>query len=254
MSKTRGSSSVVDAEAVVAHAQHGFVVPGLGDDLDPSAWIRVPRGVETRFTTCSRRVGSACTWTLPQWSDEFDGMGALFGQRAGRVDRVLHRGGKPQRSAPQRDPPSRDSPYVQQVVDEPAQVVRLALRDVERAFAPRLARRALTDRVPNGGERVSELVARHRRQIVPRLDSPPRLRRALAAPLHRGRARLPAARAPCSRPRGAGGSLLSALRLLLKLRDRAQALSVAALEGNPTAGRTWEMLRADLAECRSAAP
>ena len=94
-------------------------------------------------------------------------VGALLEQRAGHLDRLRDHLGELDELGLQLDLAARDARDVEQVVDQPRQVVDLALDDGALALRARLAAQPhQLQRRQDRRQRVAQLVAEHRQELV----------------------------------------------------------------------------------------
>ena len=156
------------ADAVVGDADHGLAVFGESADLDAPAFGRVLGGV-------GEQVGDDLLGAR--------GIGEERHRLVGHVDRQLvlllvhdrpHSVGG---AADDRqdidvfllegDLIAVDARNIEQIVDEPREVLRLAVDDVEQFLAGSIWRNAAeVDGVADGGERVAQLVGEHGQELV----------------------------------------------------------------------------------------
>jgi hypothetical protein len=161
-----------DPDAVVAHADRDLAA-GVDDlDRDAAPGLGVLRGVADEVCDHLLQAGGvAVDQDVSAREGHGERVGAVVDQGARRLDRALDDAVDDEPLRAQRDPAVRDARNVEEVVDQPAELVRAAGRDLEGAIAPGGVESRGDDGVPHGGEGISELVAEHRQELVLRAAS-----------------------------------------------------------------------------------
>ena len=159
-----------NADPVVAHRDHRLVLLGMELEPDAPAFRGVLGGVvEEVADHLGQAGGVALHLERARRQRHHQLLAARVDQRPRGLDRARDHRGEVDRLALQRDLAARDARDVEQVVDQPRQLVDLALDDVARARAllvGQLLEPHQLHRVADRRQRVAQLVRQHGQELV----------------------------------------------------------------------------------------